>query len=174
MSRSRYRTVKGQLLDFDKFRALNGTQISIGNMGVNARGDQVNAHGDIIKTRNEIMKEKYLDPKAKYNPVRSRSVLGKSIAQTTTQESKPFVPNRSQPSAEQSLNQEQRQQRSQPSQSQPQQVEEYNKPGVVDLRHRVLGQTGFDLRGSLANAVSVDLTTPEQPKPTTLTTLRRI
>jgi len=52
--------------------------------------------------------------------------------------------------------------------------EEFAKAGVVDIRHRVLGQKGFDLRGSLANAVSVDLTTPDLPKPTTLTTLRRI
>ena len=159
MARSRYRTVKGQLLDFDKFVALHGEEISIGNMGVNAKGDQVNAHGDIIKTRNELMKEKYLDPKARYNPIRTRS-------STSTQPQVTSQPVVSQPVVSQSTIPQ-----SQPAAPAP---EEFAKAGVVDIRHRVLGQKGFDLRGSLANAVSVDLTTPDLPKPTTLTTLRRI
>lgn len=140
MARQKYRTVRGQLVDWDKFRALHTDEIAVGNMGVNARGDQVNSHGDIIKTRNELMKQKYLDPKAKYNPVRQRSSSKTTVSQPVAQP-----------------------------QPQPQPVvEEYQKPGVVDVRHRIFGQTGTDLRGSLANSVSLDLTTPEAPKPTTL------
>jgi hypothetical protein len=167
MARSRYKTLKGQVLDFDKFLAVRGSEVSVGNMGVNAKGDHINAHGDIIKTRSEIMKEKYLDPKAKYNPIRSRSVQPKVV-----ETQPPIVEFRPQP-------QPQPQPQFQPqqvveTQNQPEPVQEYVKPGVIDIRHRVLGQKGFDLRGSLASAVSVDLTTPDAPKPTTLTTLRRI
>lgn len=143
MARLKYRTVRGQLVDWDKFRALHTDEISVGNMGVNARGDQVNSHGDIIKTRNELMKEKYLDPKAKYNPVRQRSASNTTVSQPVAQST-------------------------QQSESSESMVEEYQKPGVVDIRHRIFGQTGKDLRGSLANSVSLDLTTPEAPKPTTL------
>ena len=178
MSRSQYRTVKGKLLNFDKFRLLNGTEISVGNMGVNARGDQINAHGDIIKTRNEIMKEKYLNPKAKYNPIRSRSNQSRQAVETqpTVVEFRPQPQFQPQPQPQPQFQPQQvveTQNQPEPVQE-VQEVQEYVKPGVIDIRHRVLGQKGFDLRGSLASAVSVDLTTPDAPKPTTLTTLRRI
>lgn len=168
MAQSRYRTVKGKVLDFDKFRALNDREISVGNMGVNARGDQINAHGDIIKTRNEVMKQKYLDPKARYNPVRTRSQQP-----TVVTNNQPTVVTNNQPTVVTNNQPIQSQSQQQPV-NQVAKVEEYVKPGVVDLRHRVLGQSGFDLRGSLANSVSMDLTTPEQPSPQKLTTLRRI
>jgi hypothetical protein len=117
------------------------------------------------------MKEKYLDPKAKYNPVRSRAAKVKTFEQVVqVEQNQTQLVSQSQPQLQPQL-----QPQSQP-QLQPRQepVQEYVKPGVVDIRHRILGQKGFDLRGSLASAVSIDLTTPEIPKPTTLTTLRRI
>ena len=32
---------------------------AVGNMGTNARGDQVDKHGNIIRNRNDIMKDHY-------------------------------------------------------------------------------------------------------------------
>jgi len=58
MPKNIYTTADGKLLNVDQMRLLNEKVIAVGNMGVNARGDQVNSNGDIIKTRNEVMKER--------------------------------------------------------------------------------------------------------------------
>lgn len=54
-----YRTAAGQKLNMDRLRLLHEKEIAVGNMKINARGDQVDSSGKIIKSRNEIMKERY-------------------------------------------------------------------------------------------------------------------
>lgn len=54
-----YKTAAGQHLDMDKFRLQHEKEQAIGNMNVNARGDEVDSSGKIIRTRNEIMRERY-------------------------------------------------------------------------------------------------------------------
>ena len=56
-----YKTASGQLVDMDKLRMTNETAQAIGNMHVNARGDEIDSHGNIIRSRNEIMREYYKD-----------------------------------------------------------------------------------------------------------------
>jgi len=58
----KYRTARGRTLDMDSVRLANEETIAIGNMRVNARGDQLGAGGKVVKTRNQIMKSHYKRP----------------------------------------------------------------------------------------------------------------
>ena len=52
-----YKTMQGRMIDIEKLRAANEDIRAVGNMNVNARGDQINSDGEIVKSREEIMKE---------------------------------------------------------------------------------------------------------------------
>jgi len=52
-----HRTAQGRALDMDALILKNEKVRAVGNISVNARGDQIDAKGNIIKTRAEIMKE---------------------------------------------------------------------------------------------------------------------
>lgn len=54
-----YRSAQGHVVDMEKLRLANEEVIAVGNMKVNARGDQLGPGGKIVKTRNQIMKEYY-------------------------------------------------------------------------------------------------------------------
>ncbi len=54
-----YKTATGRSLDMDKFRLQNEKEQAIGNMKVNARGDEVDNSNKIVRNRNEIMREHY-------------------------------------------------------------------------------------------------------------------
>lgn len=54
-----YRTALGKHLDMDSLRLANEETIAIGNMKVNARGDELGPGGKIVRTRNQIMDEYY-------------------------------------------------------------------------------------------------------------------
>lgn len=53
-----HRTARGIPIDMDRLRLANETTIAVGNMKVNARGDQLGQGGKVIKTRQQIMGEK--------------------------------------------------------------------------------------------------------------------
>ena len=54
-----YKTAQGQLIDLDALRVANEDAIAVGNMHVNARGDQLGPGGVVVKTRNQTMDEYY-------------------------------------------------------------------------------------------------------------------
>lgn len=54
-----YRSAQGRMVDMEKLRLANEETIAVGNMKVNARGDQLGPGGRVVKTRNQIMKEYY-------------------------------------------------------------------------------------------------------------------
>jgi hypothetical protein len=54
-----YRTALGKVVDMDNLRLANEETIAIGNMKVNARGDELGPGGKILRTRNQIMDEYY-------------------------------------------------------------------------------------------------------------------
>lgn len=54
-----YRTAQGRSLDMEAIRLQNELVPALGNMRVNARGDQLGPGGKIIKTREAIMDEYY-------------------------------------------------------------------------------------------------------------------
>lgn len=69
MAKSVYRTAQGQIIDMDVLRLVNENVISVGNMGINARGDQVASDGTVTKPRNERMKDHYRNNSVvRYNP----------------------------------------------------------------------------------------------------------
>ena len=53
-----HRPARGIPVDMDRLRLANEQTIAVGNMKVNARGDQLGAGGKIIKTRQQVMAEK--------------------------------------------------------------------------------------------------------------------
>jgi hypothetical protein len=54
-----YRTAQGLKLNMETLRLKNEKEIAVGNMNINARGDQVDSSGNIIQTRNDILKNYY-------------------------------------------------------------------------------------------------------------------
>tara|TARA_B100001057_G_scaffold491730_1_gene582578 strand:- start:4330 stop:4848 length:519 start_codon:yes stop_codon:yes gene_type:complete len=59
MAKRQYRTASGKLVDMDTLALRNEYTIAVGNMNVNARGDQLGEGGQIVKTREDIMSEHY-------------------------------------------------------------------------------------------------------------------
>ena len=54
-----YRSAQGKNVDVDMLRLRNEEVIAVGNMKVNARGDELGPGGVVVKTRNEAMDEYY-------------------------------------------------------------------------------------------------------------------
>lgn len=58
-NRIQHRTAKGKVVDMDMLRQRNELTPAVGNVRVNARGDEIGPGGKIIRTREEIIKEYY-------------------------------------------------------------------------------------------------------------------
>ena len=54
-----YRTAQGKQLDMSALVAKNEKTRAVGNMKVNARGDQLGQGGQVVATRNEMMNQQY-------------------------------------------------------------------------------------------------------------------
>ena len=54
-----YRTMQGKEIDLEKLMNQNELMPAIGNMKVNARGDELGPGGKIIKKREEVVAEYY-------------------------------------------------------------------------------------------------------------------
>ena len=50
--------MQGRVIDFDSLRVSNELTPAVGNMRVNARGDEIKPNGEIVKTRDEISEQK--------------------------------------------------------------------------------------------------------------------
>lgn len=62
----RYRSMQGKDVDMDKLMRQNELMPAIGNVRVNARGDELGPGGTIVKKREQVMAEYYENnPKAK-------------------------------------------------------------------------------------------------------------
>lgn len=55
---TQHKSARGIPIDMDRLRLANETTIAVGNMKVNARGDQLGEGGRIIKTRAQVLAEK--------------------------------------------------------------------------------------------------------------------
>ena len=61
-----YRTMQGREIDLEKLMRQNELTPAIGNMRVNARGDELGSNGKIVRTREEVVAAYYEDnPNAK-------------------------------------------------------------------------------------------------------------
>jgi hypothetical protein len=54
-----YKTTQGKSIDMDSIRLVNEKTIAIGNMRVNAAGDQLGAGGAVVRSRNQAMDQQY-------------------------------------------------------------------------------------------------------------------
>jgi hypothetical protein len=59
-----YKTMQGKMIDFDALRLANELTPAIGNMKVNARGDQIDPNGTIVRTRDDIVQERTIKENA--------------------------------------------------------------------------------------------------------------
>jgi len=57
MTKKTYRTAQGKMVDFGALLSQNETVPALGNMNVNARGDEIAPGGEIVKTRAQVMRE---------------------------------------------------------------------------------------------------------------------
>jgi hypothetical protein len=54
-----YKTLQGKEIDMDKLTLKNESIPAVGNVRMNARGDELGAGGKIVKTREQILSEYY-------------------------------------------------------------------------------------------------------------------
>lgn len=74
-----YKTMRGREIDLDKIMRENELMPAIGNMKVNARGDELGPGGVIIRKREDIVAEYYEDnPNAAPNKVKTEPVQEQS------------------------------------------------------------------------------------------------
>ena len=59
MAQRKYRTAQGKMVDFGAMLTNNELTPALGNMNVNARGDEIESDGTIVKSREEVMREYY-------------------------------------------------------------------------------------------------------------------
>lgn len=56
---SRHTTYRGATIDMEALMRENSKTVAIGNMKVNARGDQLDRSGEVTKTADQIAREKH-------------------------------------------------------------------------------------------------------------------
>jgi hypothetical protein len=56
-----YTSMRGKQIDMEKLGLMNELTPAVGNIRVNARGDELGPGGKIIRTREEILKDYYKD-----------------------------------------------------------------------------------------------------------------
>lgn len=78
-----YRTMQGKTIDMDKLRSQNELTPAVGNMKVNARGDEIGPGGKILRTREQIMSS-YYENNPKATP---------DVDTPPNKQAKPFAPN---------------------------------------------------------------------------------
>ena len=54
-----YTSVRGKEIDMEKLSLRNEKTPAVGNMRVNARGDEIGAGGKIIRTREQVLQDYY-------------------------------------------------------------------------------------------------------------------
>lgn len=59
MSKRVYKTANGRVINIDAIMAQNEESIAVGNMRVNARGDELGPGGRIERTRDKVMADYY-------------------------------------------------------------------------------------------------------------------
>jgi len=59
MARKVYRTMQGKQVDLESLAARNETMPAVGNVRMNARGDELGPGGQIIRKREDIVNDHY-------------------------------------------------------------------------------------------------------------------
>lgn len=66
------RSMRGREIDMEKLNLKNEMQLAVGNMKVNARGDELGPGGQIVRTREEVLADYY-----KKNPRAAKEDIAK-------------------------------------------------------------------------------------------------
>ena len=75
-----YKTLQGKTIDMDKLRAQNELTPAVGNMKVNARGDEIGPGGKITRTREQVISTYYdSNPKATPDMDEKQSTTNTSV-----------------------------------------------------------------------------------------------
>lgn len=61
MTRRVYRTMQGREVDMDQLLQKNETVPAVGNVRMNARGDELGQGGKVVRSREEIVSKYYKD-----------------------------------------------------------------------------------------------------------------
>jgi hypothetical protein len=91
-----YRTAQGRHLDIEKLRLQNELTPAIGNMRVNARGDQLGPGGRVVKSREQMLDDHYKSTVSK----KSSNKAGPDVVPTKggkTQRTESFEPGNIEP-----------------------------------------------------------------------------
>jgi len=80
------RTNKGQTVDMQSLTLANETTVAVGNMKVNARGDQLDSKGNVVKTKTEQAQAYYQNnPKAAVKTVSIKDAVDVSATKAMEQ-----------------------------------------------------------------------------------------
>jgi hypothetical protein len=85
-----YKTAQGKILDLEKLKLQNELTPAVGNMRVNARGDQLGPGGKVVKSREEMLDQHYQN-----NVNKRRKAAGQDVIPTRAgkvEEKKKFEP----------------------------------------------------------------------------------
>ena len=67
------RSMRGKEIDMEKLNLRNETLPAVGNMKVNARGDEIGKGGTVVRTREQLLQDYYKDnPRALQDEVVTR------------------------------------------------------------------------------------------------------
>lgn len=82
-----YRTMQGRMVDIEKLRAANETVQAIGNMNVNARGDQIGPGGQVVTPKDKVIQNYYEAPKGVVDdtPARNKPTPTAPVVEQHTQ-----------------------------------------------------------------------------------------
>lgn len=61
MTRRVYRSMQGKEVDMDQLLQKNETVPAVGNVRMNARGDELGAGGKVVRSREEVVSKYYKD-----------------------------------------------------------------------------------------------------------------
>jgi hypothetical protein len=72
-----YTSMRGKEIDMEKLGLMNELIPAVGNLNVNARGDELGPGGKIVRTREQILEDYYKNnPRAVKEPVSNRKAQG--------------------------------------------------------------------------------------------------
>jgi hypothetical protein len=87
------RTMQGKTIDMDKLISQNELMPAIGNMRVNARGDELGPGGKIIRKREDVVAAYYEDnPAAQPAARQAKPAAPQPVQQPILEEGEEFVP----------------------------------------------------------------------------------
>lgn len=93
-----HRTMLGKEIDMEKLMRQNELMPAVGNMRVNARGDELGPGGQIVRRREEVVADYYeQNPNAVLKP---RVPVAPSVAASVVEEEKIVLPTRTKKNTE--------------------------------------------------------------------------